>query len=71
MVPPGPLPLSPTDHNERRRPMAKTKTYPKGRVCKGKGCSTVLSTSNKNDICASCLRKIPVNERPYVYNDGF
>ncbi len=51
--------------------MAKTKTYPKGRVCKGKGCSTVLSTSNKNDICASCMRKIPLNERPYVYNDGF
>ena len=51
--------------------MPKTKTYPKKRVCKGEGCTTVLSTYNKNDICSTCLRKIPVGERPYIYNDGF
>jgi hypothetical protein len=82
MVPPGAPPaLSETTRPRRRgkeaRQMAdrtrgpKTKTYPEKRVCVGKKCSVVLSMYNKDDICDLCLKAIPLNERPYRYNDGF
>jgi hypothetical protein len=51
--------------------MPNPKTYPKKRVCAGKGCSTFVSMYNKDDICDQCLRAIPLNERPYRYNDGY
>ncbi len=32
----------------------KSKRYPKGRICQGTGCTTVLSTYNADTTCASC-----------------
>jgi hypothetical protein len=37
---------------------------PKGRICKSKGCKTVLSIYNKYDICAGCDLKVPLGDLP-------
>ena len=37
------------------------------RVCKAPACLVVLSVYNDSDMCSSCFDAIPVNRRPYAY----
>jgi len=43
------------------------KTKTEKRVCEAEGCTTFLSAFNKTPICATCLDKIPLLDRPYRY----
>ena len=35
-------------------PTKRSKTYPSGRVCEAKGCTTRLSIYNEDHLCAHC-----------------
>ena len=42
----------------------KTKTYGEDRICEGADCTTRLSRFNRDELCATCHKKIPMGNLP-------
>jgi len=42
----------------------KIKTYGDGRICEGADCITLLSRSNPDELCATCHRKVRLEDLP-------
>ena len=47
----------------KRMRIKPNQSYPKGRVCEGPGCSTLLSKYNDDPICATCEKRLTLADK--------